>query len=94
MNASPDTTRAFERRNCNAFELRFARLCNTGRGYVFPCDAEGHVDIDSLVEPARSNYLFARTVIGREFFAPVVCLNRSLSPPPGCAYRRTSDSTH
>jgi hypothetical protein len=59
------------------FELRFAGLFNTGRGYAFPCDAEGHVDIDSLVEPARSNYLFARTVIGREFFAPVVSRSAS-----------------
>jgi len=57
---------------CSAqYELRFAGLFNPGQGYVFPCDAEGHVDIDTLSERARANYFYARTVIGRELFAPV-----------------------
>lgn len=55
------------------YELRFAGLFNPGRGYAFPCDMQGHVDIDTLSETARSNYFYARTVIGREFFAPVTC---------------------
>jgi hypothetical protein len=55
------------------YELRFAGLHHPGRGYAFPCDAEGHVDIDGLGNRARLNYLYARTVIGREFYAPVVC---------------------
>src|SRR5262249_2840995 len=29
------------------YELRFAALFHRGRGYAFPCDAHGHVDIDS-----------------------------------------------
>lgn len=65
----PSTTQT----SCDCFELRFARLFNAGRGYAFPCDADGHVDIDGLGEKARVNYLYARTVIGREFFAPVTC---------------------
>ena len=55
------------------YELRFAGLFNPGRGLAFPCDASGRVDIDSLAHRARSNYFYARTVIGREFFAPVTC---------------------
>ena len=30
------------------YELRFQSLFNEGRGYAFPCDAAGHVDMDSL----------------------------------------------
>jgi hypothetical protein len=54
------------------FELRFRSLFNEGRGYSFPCDAAGNVDIDALSEGARNNYFFAHTVIGREFATPAV----------------------
>jgi hypothetical protein len=53
-------------------ELRFRSLSNEGRGYAFPCDREGHVDLDQLTEHARRNYFFAHTVIGSEFYMPVV----------------------
>lgn len=56
------------------FELRFTSLFNEGRGYAFPCDAKGCVDLDSLSERARSNYFFARSVIGREVMMPAVRL--------------------
>lgn len=56
----------------NGFELRFQSLFQAGRGYSFPCDAAGQVDIDTLSDRARSNYFFARTVIGREFAIPAV----------------------
>ncbi len=39
---------------------------------AFPCDAEGRVELDSLSERARDNYLYARAVIGREFAQPQV----------------------
>ena len=55
-----------------AYELRFQSLFNGGRAYVFPCDATGHVDMDALSAMARENYLYARTVIGREFSFPAV----------------------
>ena len=58
------------------FELRFQSLFNDGRGYAFPCDAEGHVDIDTLSESLRNNYLFARTLIGRDFSVPAVLAGR------------------
>ena len=53
-------------------ELRFASLFNAGRGLAFPCDKHGCVELDSLSEPARCNYLYARAVVGREFALPAV----------------------
>ena len=60
------------------YELRFQSLFDEGRGYAFPCDAAGHVDLDSLGDKARHNYFYARTVIGREFSMPAVCLSTAL----------------
>jgi hypothetical protein len=54
------------------YELHFRSLFNAGRGYVFPCDAAGHVNLDTLSERARNNYLYARAVIGYELSVPAV----------------------
>ena len=54
------------------YELRFQSISDEGRAYAFPCDAAGHVDIDALNDKARLNYLYARTLIGREFSRPAV----------------------
>jgi hypothetical protein len=54
------------------FELRFRSLFHEGRGYAFPCDADGHVDIDALSEQARVNYFYARAVVGRDVSFPAV----------------------
>jgi hypothetical protein len=54
------------------YELRFQSLFDEGRGMAFPCDVEGRVDMDGLPPRALGNYLYARTVIGREFATPVV----------------------
>jgi hypothetical protein len=54
------------------YELRFRSLFDEGRGFSFPCDSAGRVNIDALSDRARSNYFFARTVIGREFAMPAV----------------------
>lgn len=54
------------------FELRFQSLFDEGRGYAFPCDAGGRVDLDALSEKLRTNYLYARTLIGRDFSMPAV----------------------
>jgi len=56
----------------SGFELRFQSLFNAGRAFVFPCDAEGHVQLDALSDRARSNYDYARAVVGREFGFPAV----------------------
>ena len=55
-----------------AFELRFRSLFDEGRGYSFPCDATGQVDLDALSERARINFFFAHSVIGRDFDSPAV----------------------
>jgi hypothetical protein len=54
------------------FELRFQSLFDSGRGYAFPCDRDGRVDIDHLSDRARSNYLRARALVGRELAVPSV----------------------
>jgi hypothetical protein len=56
----------------NGYELRFDSLFVDGRGMAFPCDAAGCVDLDALSERGRSNYLYARAVVGREFRTPAV----------------------
>jgi hypothetical protein len=56
------------------YELRFIGLFNRGRGYAFPCDAEGHVDIDEFTDRTRSSYLHAQAVVGNELSAPIVSL--------------------
>ena len=55
-----------------AYVLRFQSLFDEGRAYAFPCDAQGHVDLDALSEKARNNYLYARAVIGLEVAMPHV----------------------
>jgi hypothetical protein len=57
---------------CDGYELRFRSLFDEGRALAFPCDAQGHVDLDAMSPRARLNYLYARTVIGREYFLPDV----------------------
>lgn len=54
------------------FELRFDALFQEGRALAFPCDAHGRVDLDALTDRARSNYLFARAVVGRDYACPAV----------------------
>ena len=58
--------------NDTHYELRFTGLFNKGRGFAFPCDAQGHVDLDELSDRGRTNYLFARAVVGAELSAPIV----------------------
>ena len=54
------------------YELRFTGLVDRGRGYAFPCDALGRVNIDALSDRGRANYFFARAVVGTELAAPIV----------------------
>lgn len=56
------------------FELRFQSLFDAGKALAFPCDEGGNVALDELSPRALSNYLFARTVIGREYATPAVLL--------------------
>ena len=52
------------------YELRFCSLFDEGRGYAFPCDAKGHVDMDAMSPRLLDSYLYARSVIGRELTTP------------------------
>lgn len=56
----------------SAFRLCFRSLFDSGRGYAFPCDRNGRVDLDELSESARNNYLYARAMVGRELDIPAV----------------------
>lgn len=54
------------------FQLRYRSLFDPGRGFAFPCDARGQVDLDSLSERSRNNYLYARAMVGKELELPAV----------------------
>jgi len=54
------------------YQLHYRSLFNPGRGFVFPCDAHGLVDLDGLSERARNNYLFARGMVGKDLELPTV----------------------
>ena len=56
----------------SGYEIRFQSLFQPGRALSFPCDAHGRVQLDSLSDRARDNYLYARAVVGREFAHPAV----------------------
>ncbi|HSV61287.1 MAG TPA: hypothetical protein VLJ19_20555 [Variovorax sp.] len=70
MNTSSATT--------TGWELRFESLYSGRRGYAFPCDAMGQVDMDSLSERALQNYLYARAMMGLEVAWPSVRPSDSL----------------
>ena len=52
------------------FEVHFHALFRRDFELVFPCDRDGHVDLDALSDRARANYLFARATVGREYSMP------------------------
>jgi hypothetical protein len=54
------------------FQLCFRSLFQSGRGYAFPCDPTGRVDMDRLSEQARNNYFYARAMVGRETCVPAI----------------------
>ena len=60
------------RERATAYTLRFRNLFNAGRELAFPCDSQGRVDLDTLSERARANYLYARALVGREYECPRV----------------------
>lgn len=54
------------------YQLRYRSFFHPGRGFAFPCDARGQVDMDSLSDRARLNYLYARAMVGKELECPAV----------------------
>ena len=63
----------------SGYQLRFQPLSGSGRGYCFPCDSSGQVDLDALGHLGRIDYFFARTVIGRDVSRPAVQAGASRS---------------
>jgi hypothetical protein len=57
-----------------SYWLRFDPLSSSSFALEFRCDECGRVDLDVLSDAARVTYLFARTVVGREFARPAVQL--------------------
>ena len=55
-----------------AYELAFRSLFSQGRGFSFPCDALGRVNLEALSARARQSYLQAQACVGRELAAPAV----------------------
>jgi hypothetical protein len=53
-------------------QLCFRSLFHSGRGFAFPCDPRGQVDLDQMSERARNNYFYARAMVGRELSVPAV----------------------
>jgi hypothetical protein len=54
-----------------AYDLVFAPL-HHGCSFAFPCNETGVVELNELTEQARSNYLLARALVGRDFHIPSV----------------------
>jgi hypothetical protein len=67
-----DRRREMTESSSNAFQLCFRSLFHSGRGYAFPCDPRGQVDLDGMSERARNNYFYARAMVGRELSAPAI----------------------
>lgn len=59
----------------SAYQVRYQSLFHEGRALCFPCDPQGHVDMDALSPSAIRNYLFARAMVGREFALPAVVIS-------------------
>jgi hypothetical protein len=63
-------------RTSTGFILMFRSLYLDGRGYAFPCDAKGRVDMGAMSDRLRDSYLYARSVVGWELATPAVCEDR------------------
>ena len=59
-------------RHQGCYELRFTDLYNRGRGYAFPCDANGHVTVLDLSVRGLANYMFAQAGVGSQLSCPFV----------------------
>lgn len=57
---------------CAQYELRYEPLFDSGRGFSFPCNQAGQVDLDSLSDRDRLDYLYARAMVGLELAPPAV----------------------
>jgi len=65
-------SQAVQAHRASGYVLRFQSLFYEGRALAFECDAGGRVDLDAMSARARLNYLYARSVIGRDFATPFI----------------------
>ena len=56
------------------YELWFHPIHRAQQTLSFRCDAHGRVDLDELSERGRTEYFYARTVVGVEFMPPALHL--------------------
>lgn len=63
-----------------SYQLRFRSLFCPGRGFAFPCDAQGRVDPAHLSDHARENYRRAYALVGRELALPTVEVPGRIGP--------------
>jgi hypothetical protein len=54
------------------YEIQYQSLTDQQGRMCFPCDGQGHVDLDGLSPQAVENYLFVRAMVGRDFALPAV----------------------
>lgn len=54
-----------------AFQLVYSPI-HRGCSFAFPCDEAGLVELNTLSQRARDNYLLARALVGRDYYTPVV----------------------
>jgi hypothetical protein len=52
--------------------LRYVPLVAGRRGYVFPCDPTGRVELDCLSDMDRNDFLYAKHLVGMAFGVPCV----------------------
>ena len=55
-------------------ELRFFSLFDSGRGFSFPCEADGRIAYEQMTATAQASYLRARSMVGCELTSPVVVI--------------------
>lgn len=53
------------------FQLRFNALYEQGKGYTFPCDKDGKVDISSMSASEIESYALVHVLTGLEYSYPV-----------------------
>ena len=80
-----DLSRSAGGRSVGPFVLHFQSLIHAGRGFTFPCDEDGQVDLDAMADTIRNDYLYARAMLGREFAWPCVCSVRLHRDPAASA---------
>jgi hypothetical protein len=71
-----------------SYEIYYRPLAETQSTLRFPCDVQGHVDLDELSPESVENYLFARAMVGRDYARPaVVAQHPTPLPATGSATR-------